>query len=74
MKAKAPTPTVRTPAEDLATYEVELRNLKAKKRETTREINERIKLVEGLIESLSDEILATTGAHTGSLFPSGDDD
>jgi hypothetical protein len=66
-------PEARTTAQDLATYEVELRTLKANKKNTTSVINDRIKIVEGLIATLSDEILGTHGSQA-RLFEHGDDD
>ena len=67
-------PAMKTPGEDLATYERELRTLKEKKKAAVRIVNKRIKLIENAIAMLSDEILGEVGAHTGSLFDADDDE
>jgi hypothetical protein len=55
----------------LAVYERDLCRLKREKKDHTASLNERIKLVEGFIAQLTDEILETPGSPTGNLF---DDD
>ena len=67
-------PAKKTPGQDLATYERELRTLKEKKKAANKVVNERIKLIENAIGMLADEILETPGAHTGSLFDADDDE
>jgi hypothetical protein len=52
----------------LAVYERDLRQLKREKKDCTASLNERIKLVEGFIAQLTDEILETPGSPTGNLF------
>lgn len=63
-----------SPAERMAKYDRELRELKDQKREAAREANDRIKLIEGFMHDLAAEILGDLGAPTGQLFGRGADE